>query len=81
MAESDAIDFTRPADKYEALPEAERFIGAGRFGTVKKVRRVSDGKVRGRDPPSRIASAIGLWNRLLVVTLKPLLFDYVLISV
>ena len=60
MAESDAIDYMRPADKYEALPEAERFIGAGRFGTVKKVRRMSDRKVRRRDPPLRKASAIGL---------------------
>ncbi|KAL9130722.1 MAG: hypothetical protein Q9217_001159 [Psora testacea] len=45
MAESDAIGYARSADKYEAVPEAERFIGAGRFGYVKKVRRVSDGKI------------------------------------
>ena len=58
MAESDTISHTRPADKYEALPEAERFIDAGRFRWVKKVRRASDGKVRRPDPP--LLSAISL---------------------
>ncbi|MCJ1391016.1 hypothetical protein MMC18_003877 [Xylographa bjoerkii] len=32
-------------EAYEALPEAERFVGAGRFGSVKKVKRVSDSKI------------------------------------
>lgn len=60
MAESDAIEYTRSAHKYEALPEAERFISAGTFGWVKKVRTISDGKVRKYDQPSRKSSAIGL---------------------
>ena len=59
MGENDAIGYPRLADKYEALPEAESFIGAGLFGSVKKVRRVSDGKVCRPDPPSHSASAIG----------------------
>ncbi len=62
MAKCDAIDRARPADKYEAFPEAERCIGAGRFGTVKKVRRVSDGKVCGRD---RRVAVIVPWQCLL----------------
>jgi hypothetical protein len=45
MSENDTIRNTRHVDTYEALPEAERFIGAGRFGSVKKVRRLSDKKV------------------------------------
>ena len=62
MAESDAVGYTRPVDKYEALPEAERYIGAGRFGLVKKVRRVSDGKVRRPAPPAVTES---IWHRLM----------------
>ena len=36
------------ADAYEALPQAERYVGSGRFGWVKKVRRRSDQKVGDR---------------------------------
>ena len=32
-------------EAYEALPEAEKYVGQGRFGSVKKVKRVSDSLV------------------------------------
>lgn len=32
-------------EAYESLPEAEKYVGQGRFGSVKKVKRVSDSKV------------------------------------
>ena len=32
-------------DTYEALPQTESYVGSGRFGLVKKVRRRSDKKV------------------------------------
>lgn len=41
---------------YEALPESERHIGVGSFGSVKKVRRTADLKVSG-------AKAAASWSK------------------